>query len=220
MKKARFLAMMAVAMAMVCPSIGRTVVDVYNLTAALIVPQVLDNSDSKGRRVYRRQMLKGSLLFSYKDEGDVSLEVQGLSNLTFKVSGACVTYTTSIQPTPIIPLLAYIGDNSKVMFNVATTCFYLEALPSYVSSEPDADNSFYLTFSGRGPTTSGIRHGALLPKTLMGYVAGTQGCGCSCYGHISPTRAAGVYGPTEKVIDVASVFGQWRAIYSHSTESD
>lgn len=220
MKTVKFLAMVAVAMSMVCPAVGRTVVDVYAFSALLHVPQVINNSDSKGVRVYRTQRLKGELRISYRDSETAEIELQGTRNMTFKVAGANVTYTTDILDTPIAPLLAYIGNNKTSVFKTATICFAMEALPSYVSCEPDSDNSFYLTFAGRGMTTARIREGSCLPKTFMGNVAGSQGCGCSWYGHVSPTRAAGVAGPTNIVIDVAAVYGTWRATYSRTTVSE
>ena len=48
-------------------------------------------------------------------------------------------------------------------------------------------------------------------KTLSGYAAGTIGCGCMAYGHVSPTRMLGFWGATDIVDDVAAVHGTWTA---------
>ena len=46
-------------------------------------------------------------------------------------------------------------------------------------------------------------------KAAAGKVAGTLGCGCTAYGHVSPTRKIGYWGPTDDVDDVAAVDGTW-----------
>lgn len=48
---------------------------------------------------------------------------------------------------------------------------------------------------------------------MRGFAAGTLGCGCKAYGHVSPTRQAGWNGATDKVDDVAAVSGQWIAVW-------
>lgn len=50
-------------------------------------------------------------------------------------------------------------------------------------------------------------------RFASGKVSGTLGCGCRAYGHVSPTRVAGPFGPTDWVDDVAEVDGTWSICY-------
>ena len=65
------------------------------------------------------------------------------------------------------------------------------------------DNSLYITLAGKGRLSSSKF------KFATGYVAGTIGCGCSAYGHKSPTRKIGYNGATSVVDDIAAVHGRW-----------
>lgn len=83
--------------------------------------------------------------------------------------------------------------------------FAIAAEPSYNIGEFDEDNALYVMLAGRG---------TFLKRTVLkyatGYLAGTLGCGCHSYGHVSPTRKIGWNGPTDEVDDVAAVFGNWK----------
>ena len=65
------------------------------------------------------------------------------------------------------------------------------------------DNSLYIILAGKGRLSSSKF------KFATGYVAGTIGCGCSAYGHTSPTRKIGYNGATSVVDDIAAVHGRW-----------
>ena len=49
---------------------SKQTVDVYDITMHLKVPQVLDNSHSLGKRVYKHQKITGKLLVYYDDNGE------------------------------------------------------------------------------------------------------------------------------------------------------
>ena len=171
--------------------------DVYKLTMTLKVPQVVDNSYSKGKRVYKHQTLKGYLKVTYADGELPEIQIIGLENRNFKVSGSFVEYKTEVTYS----IWNVIGSNATGKFRTPSICLQIDAQPSYVYSyEPTNDNSLILTLSGKGSSK----------KLISGYAAGTLGCGCTDYGHISPTRVMGFCGPTEWVQDVASVFGTFR----------
>lgn len=195
--KSAFAAVMVAGMAAMSGN-DVVVTDVYSLTLNLRVPQVLDNSSSTGRRMYKVQRLSGELYVSYVDDGTVDISVEGLVNNSFKVGGANVRY----QVTTDVRSWNLIGSNKTGIFKKPSICLDIEAFPSYVWSwEPDSDNSFILTLAGYGVSY----------KYIHGYVAGTQGCGCTAYGHKSPTRRMGPYGkPTPLVVDVAATYGTFK----------
>ena len=192
-------------------------VDVYDFKASLKVPQVVNNTTSQGKRVFKSQSIKGYLLIGYHPDGKVEIGFLDLVNKSFKVNGAYVTYEAIVdtEGEHVWPRLNYIGDNAKESFKTATICWYSEFLPSYAKGgEGGEDNSFLLTFSGKATTSTSLSKGCRLPQTFSGYCAGTQGCGCSAYEHKSPTRKASECGPTCEVDDVAAAFGTWRATFN------
>ena len=133
--------------------------------------------------------------------------------------------------------VSLIGSNKTDKFLTPSVVFYMDAEPSYNLGMDDEDNSLLCTVAGTGKTKNvnvktwekytyvdcqgiereGVRKVSLgkrrVIKTLKGQVAGTLGCGCKAYGHKSPTRVAGPYGPTDDVSDIAAVFGTWTAVY-------
>lgn len=84
------------------------------------------------------------------------------------------------------------------------------AEPSYALSEIGEDNSLYLELAGYGTSSANKIAGCRIPKQLSGYAAGTLGCACSDYGHISPTRVIGPFGFLNIVDDIAPVYGTWK----------
>lgn len=127
-------------------------------------------------------------------------------NKTHKLQdGANVTYTVSIDSDAYFPRFNAIGSNKTNEFNTATICLPIVAEPSYNIGELNDDTSLYVTLSGQGKLASDGK-----VKIANGYVAGTIGCGCKAYGHISPTRKIGIDGPTGQVDDVAATYGRWR----------
>lgn len=171
--------------------------DVYKFTMSLKVPQVVDNNQSRGKRVYKRQSIKGYLKVTYTNDELPKVEITGLANHSFKVKGSYVTYKVDVSSV----VWNLIGSNATGKFKTPSVSFSIDAQPSYVASyKPTEDNSLILTFAGKGNSK----------KSISGYAAGTLGCGCADYGHVSPTRVMGACGPTDWVHDMASVYGTWK----------
>lgn len=200
------------------------IVDVYTLQISLRVPQVVDNNQSLGKRVYKTQKITGRIIVKYDSETSAaeSLELDQLVNKSFKVGGQYVKYkyleNSSIFGIPQI--WNAIGSNKTLIFNKSSVCFYAELEPSYALSEANNDNSLILVFSGGGSmSTKNMGDGTKykFPTSISGYVTGTQGCGCHDYGHLSPTRVLGAYGATSQAVDIASVWGIWKAKFSYRT---
>lgn len=179
-------------------SVAFAVTDVYSFTMNLQIPQVVNNSESMGKRVYKRQKLTGTLLVKYFDDDMAEVTVTNLVNKSFKAFGKNVTYDTETYYT----VWNLIGNNATGVFKQPSVHLEAEAQPSYVAGyEPDNDNSLIISLSGKGSSK----------KRMTGYVTGTLGCGCTVYGHKSPTRVMGAYGPLPIVHDVASIYGTWTA---------
>ena len=190
------LAMM-IFLVMAC-AVVHAVTDVYALKIRLRVPHVVNNSESTGKRKYKTHVLVGTMEVEYATEGQPTVRIVALTNRTFKVGGVRVFYDTWI----VSSRWNLIGSNRTGVFRTPSVCIEADALPSYVASyQPTDDNSLVITMSGAGASA----------KRISGRVAGTIGCGCSYYGHVSPTRIAGACGPLSIVDDVASVFGTWSA---------
>ena len=85
-----------------------------------------------------------------------------------------------------------IGSNKTNKFKTASICFSIIAEPSYNIGEIDEETALYVTLAGKGNINSS---GTM--SSAMGYVAGTLGCGCRDYGHVSPTRTIGQHGATD-----------------------
>lgn len=183
---------------MMACAIAHAVTDVYALKIRLRVPQVVDNSVSTGKRKYKTQALVGTMEVEYATEGQPNVRIVALTNRTFKVGGVRVCYDAGI----VSSRWNLIGSNRTGVFRTPSVCVEVDALPSYVASyKPTDDNSLVLTMAGAGSSV----------KRISGRVSGTLGCGCSDYGHVSPTRIAGACGPLSIVDDVASVYGTWSA---------
>lgn len=218
------LSLSIVAMAFISEAaIKREIVDVYTLQISLKVPQVVDNMQSLGKRTYKIQRITGRILVHYDVETGLasSLNLDQLVNKSFKVGGQYVKYkhleNSSIFGIPQI--WNAIGSNKTLIFNKSSVCFYAELEPSYALSEANNDNSLILIFSGGNSMISkkidGIK--TRFPTFISGYVTGTQGCGCRDYGHLSPTRIIGIHGASDQAIDIASVWGTWKAKFSYRT---
>lgn len=135
----------------------------------------------------------------------VDVQFKNLVNKKHKLSnGKYVTYTTKLD-SAVYPRFNCIGSNKTKVFNTASVCFSIAAEPSYNIGEMNEDNGLYLVLAGKGKISKKQL------KTLSGYAAGTIGCGCMAYGHISPTRMLGFWGATDIVDDVAAVHGTWTA---------
>lgn len=187
--------------------------DEYDLKLTLKVPQVFDNSKSIGYRKYQTQNIKGKMYIVWLNNGSYRLLFENLENQQFKVGGQKVTYNGTEDRNVVYTRYNYIGSNKKNTFTTPTLCFFLELEPNYAIGGNTEDNSFFVTVAGAGSSAHSKKHNCRISKKFSGYVAGTQGCGCSAYGHLSPTRTAGVCGPTDKVDDVVATYGTWKATW-------
>lgn len=182
--------MVAALALMPCIAFARTVV--YDVAMVLRVPVVLRNETSQGMRVARTQALRG-VMEVRPGLPEPEIAVTRLENLSHQVGGRYISYDVSISKVG----WHAIGDNRTGRFRQASVFFSVEAKPSYALAGGE-DNTLILTLSGSGTTDA----------FLSGHAAGQIGCGCSAYGHVSPTR---IYG-TELVVDTAGVWGTWRAV--------
>ena len=181
--------------------------DVYTLKISLRVPQVLDNSKSTGVRKVKRQVISGEFHVLWHEDGGYSFETSGLYNRNFKVGGHNVTYTGYAGDGIVYPRFNYIGNNLTGDFRKPCLSVSLVLEPSYAVESVNEDNSFYLVLSGFG--SSSLKKGNRIATSLSGYASGSQGCGCTDYGHKSPTREAGLHGPSETAADVVVTYGTW-----------
>lgn len=170
--------------------------ELWDLRLSLYVPRIYDNMTSQGQRRYQRQVLRGRVKVTPRKEDEPLVEVLDLENWTHKVNGKRVTYSSS----PCEHVLWHaVGNNKTGVFKVRSVQFQFEAMPSYaIGPVPDEDNSLIVTLAGRCGGSTAL---------LRGYAAGQMGCGCTEYGHVSPTRLWGQDIP----VDTAAVFGTWLA---------
>ena len=181
--------------------------DEYQLKMKLNVPRIYNNTQSLGYRKYQRQLVISKVYFLYAKDGSLlDVQFENTYNKTHKMTnGKNVTYKASLAYNFIWPRFNALGNNRTGKFKTASICFNLAADPSYNIGEFAEDNSLYITLAGRGNFSSRSKK----LKKASGYAAGALGCGCMAYGHVSPTRKIGRYGPTDSVDDVAAVHGNW-----------
>lgn len=178
--------------------------DKFRLTLSLNVPRVYNNTYSLGYRKYQKQQLSGNLSIIWKS-GQPTICVDDIVNLTHKISGKAISYDCEVTYSH----LNAIGDNKSEKFTKATVSFDIEAEPSYALQDLNEDNGLYLKLSGSGSIAK--RNGRYVLNSASGYAVGQIGCGCSDYGHISPTRILSFNGPNLLAIDdIAAVYGTWR----------
>lgn len=210
------------------------ITDVYDFRMSVQTPRIYNNTESLGYRKYQNQTVKGHLCISYSPkvlEEDYSRPIvwfADLTNQTHKINGAKIGYLCEVDNAGDYGPMSrvnVIGDNKKNTFTTASVCFYLDAMPDYSKGGDDEDNSLLITLGGKGTTALKTVYGyegrrrIVLGKyryiqRLTGGFGGTLGCGCTAYGHKSPTRVMGALGPTESVDDVAAVYGTWSATYN------
>ena len=172
------------------------VTDVYEIKMSLRIPAIVDNMQSQGRRVYKLQQLRGTMEIHYsgKNGDTVSFSLPALSNLTYKIRDVCVSYETTLGEDIV---WTAIGNNKTDSFKQATLRLDIDANPSYNIGDDEPDNTLIATVSCYGSQFGVMR----------GNAAGQLGCGCHAYGHVSPTRAIGAQGATDKVVDIAACMG-------------
>ena len=182
--------------------------DDYAFAMRLKVPRVYDNAGSRGRRKYQTQRVAGVMSLLYGEGGElVGVEFSGMVNKTHRTSsGARVTYPRTRLDDSVWPRFNVIGSNRTGKFKTASLCFYLAAEPDYNVGGFDEDNALYLMLAGKGT----VRLSRRSMTGARGNAAGALGCGCSAYGHLSPTRVLGRWGATGEVDDVAAVWGTWK----------
>lgn len=201
----------ATILAPVYRSEARQVTDAYDFKMTLQVPRVYDNTESQGYRKYQRQSVTGRMYITYDTASDARpvISFGRLVNNTHKVNGANVEYNVTIENV-VTPRVNVIGSNRTGVFKTPSVEFAIQAWPSYSKgAAPDEDNSLNIVLSGKGVTAND--GSATVIRSLSGSVAGALGCSCTEYGHVSPTRVMGVFGPSASVDDVAAVFGTWKA---------
>ena len=177
----------------------------YSLTMKLHVPRIYNNMESLGWRKYQRQTIKGTVSLDFDSDGNIiGASFANLRNITHVLSnGKNVTYTGNLDTSKSFIVVA-IGNNKTSKFNTSSICFSLMAEPSYNIGEFDEDTSLFVTLAGHGS----MKNGKI--KTASGNVAGTLGCGCYAYGHVSPTRVIRWEGTSNVVTDIAAVHGTWK----------
>lgn len=214
-----------------------SVTDTYDFKMSLQVPRIYDNTESLGSRKYQLQTIKGCMLMTYSSSSErPTISFTFLTNQTHKINGKKIGYSCFVdQHGELGPMtrVNLIGSNLTGKFNVPSVCFWLDAEPDYSKGEDDEDNSLLVTLSGKGTTSTvkeyewvevgNVRKRVLVDqwqkiRTISGNVAGTLGCGCSAYGHVSPTRVADDHGPSQVVDDVAAVYGTWNATWKSRTK--
>ena len=197
----------------VCSS---AIVDEYKFTMRVYVPRIYDNTASLGYRKYKQQTVNGTLRLTY-ESGTVrpTITVTNLVNKSHKINGCNITYTATVDSGDYVyPRVNVIGNNKTGVFKTGTIVFHMDANPSYNIGEDVEDNSLLVTLAGK--STTKVVNGRRVIGTGRGNLSGTLGCGCTAYGHVSPTRVLGVEGPTDEVDDVASVWGTWSMRYQRS----
>ena len=163
---------------------------VYRITMSLYVPRVYDNTQSLGYRKVQRQTISGYVVVE-KEAGvhEPVVTAMHLVNKTHKVQKANVTYSDADAEDV---MWRYIGSNKTGVFRNVQVKFSLDLDPSYNIGADEPDNALIVTLAGRGSSEDSIR----------GAVTGQIGCGCTAYGHVSPTRT--IWG---LVSDITPLYG-------------
>lgn len=186
--------------------------DTYDIKMRICVPRIYDNTESLGSRKYQTQLVQGEMLMQYNVYGQlIDVKFTNMVNKTHKMSnGQNVCYDAVLDYDKQWPRFNAIGSNKTKKFNTASICFAVAAEPNYNIGEFDEDNALYVMCAGKGA----FNNKSKMLKNASGYLAGTLGCGCMAYGHTSPTREIGYFGPIEdQVDDVAAVYGRWTIKY-------
>ena len=141
---------------------SRTIIDVYDFTATVLIPRTYNNTENMGYRQNQSQKITGHMGIVYTDELDEYGYVQrpaiyflDLTNQTHKINNKKIGYKCSINNDGYmfegpITRVNFIGDNKKDLFKTPSVDFYLDAEPDYNVGEDDEDNSLLGTLSGGG----------------------------------------------------------------------
>jgi len=163
-----------------CPHNACANTIVYKLTMSLKVPRVYDNTASKGYRKIQKQKITGYIYVdrehAMEDEpGEPTIISHDMVNNTHKVSGRKVSYSDAYASGV---MWRFIGNNKTGKFKNVNLKYSLDLNPSYNIGADEPDNTLIITLAGYGVSE----------KSIKGSVTGQMGCGCSAYGHVSPTR--------------------------------
>lgn len=182
-----------------------TYVQRYKLKMQLNIPRVYNNTKSLGYRKYQSQSISGTMYLEYDKSGNfIGMSFSNFVNRTHVLSsGKNVMYDCFLDTSKRQPTLVAIGSNKTQKFNVVSLSFSLMAEPNYNIGAFDEDTSLFIDLAGKGS----MKKDQI--KTANGFVAGTLGCGCYYYGHVSPTRLIWWYGISPYVSDIAAVYGKW-----------
>lgn len=197
--------------------------DVYDFKMRVKVPRIYDNTQSLGKRKWQTQYIYGQMLVDYNTD-DIApiVTFKNCYNKTHKINGKNVTYLCEQGYDEVVRRWVVMGNNKTGSFKDGSCFFYADFEPSYNIGDDEPDNSLLLYFGGYGTlqkvSSSPCAGTSCKVKRWSGYCVGTMGCGCRAYGHTSPTRVLGFYGPVcDWVSDVAAIpMGQWHAAYRYS----
>lgn len=165
-------------LAILALSAAQAEVIVYKITMKLKVPRVYNNSASLGFRRAQSQKIEGYVSVDKDDleGGEPQIWLYSLINKSHKMSnGRKVTYADCAGSEV---MWRYIGSNRTKIFKNTCIKFGLVMDPSYNIGGDEPDNTLLVQLSGHGRSE----------KKIKGSVTGQIGCGCSFYGHVSPTR--------------------------------
>lgn len=197
--------------------------DVYDFKMRVMVPRIYDNTESRGQRKWQTQIIYGQMLVDYNtDDLAPRITFENCINRTHVINGKHVTYMCEEGYDDVIRRWVVMGSNKTGTFKYGSCFFFAGFDPSYNIGDDEPDNSLLLYFGGYGnlqKVGSSACSGAIYKvRRWSGYCVGTMGCGCRAYGHTSPTRVLGFYGPVLScVTDVAAIpKGQWYATYRYS----
>ena len=186
--------------------------DTYKWCANLRIPKVIDNTGSMGKRKYVTQKLRGEMVVRWSAEGLEGIEFRNMVNRSHKIGGVPITYQCEVGDYTVEKRFVWVGNNKTSEFKTPALTAYVQAIPSYsVAEDPQEDDSLWFLMSGKGASVKN-GGGCRVAKSLSGKIAGQIGCGCSAYGHTSPTRVGSICGADLcTVTDVAPVYGSWSA---------
>lgn len=197
---------------------GSAAVDVYDFKMLLQVPRIYDNTQSLGQRKWQVQLVCGQMLVDYDTCDPVPrITFANCVNRTHKVNGRYVTYLCEEGYDERECRWVAMGDNRTRVFQFGSCYFHATFNPSYNVGDDEPDNTLVLDFGGRGNVQRIMTAHGVVGKVLQwqGFCVGQMGCGCRAYGHVSPTRVLGFYGPLlDQVVDIAAIpMGKWVARY-------
>lgn len=203
--------------------VGAQTTDVYDFKMKVRVPRIYDNTTSQGQRKWQTQYIYGQMLVNYDtDELAPRITFKNCINRTHMINGKYVSYLCEEGYDEVIRRWVVMGNNKTGSFKNGSCFFFADFDPSYNIGDDEPDNSLLLYFGGYGILQK-VRSSPCSCTTYKvtswkGYCVGTMGCGCRAYGHKSPTRVLGFYGPVcDFVTDVAAIpMGQWHAKYRYS----